>query len=174
MPATMSAVIVALPEVERVVGAIRAGVDPAAGWGVPAHVTLLVPFVPPDRIDDEVLLALTGAVGSVPRFTAVFSRIEWFGDKVVWLAPEPVDRFRVLTSAVCDRFPGYPPYGGAHPDVVPHLTIGDGDDVRALREAARVVAPLLPLRAEIAAAQVICGSRDPGSWATVAELPLGS
>ena len=173
MPATESAVIVALPEVEQVVGHIRADLDPAAVWGVPAHVTVLFPFVVPGRIDDGVLATVALAVRSVPRFTAVFPRVEWFGDQVVWLAPEPADRFRALTSAVCERFPDHPPYGGAHRDVVPHVTIGAGEAVEPLREAARAVAGLLPLRAEVSSVRVISGSQEPGSWRTVAELPLG-
>jgi hypothetical protein len=38
---TESALIVAVPAAEPAVGALRAAYDPAASWGVPAHVTVL-------------------------------------------------------------------------------------------------------------------------------------
>ena len=53
--ATQSAVIVAIPEAEAAVAALRLRLDPAAAWGVPAHVTVLYPFLPPDEIDGRAL-----------------------------------------------------------------------------------------------------------------------
>ena len=47
MRASESAVIVPVPEAEPAVGGLRAALDRAAVWGVPAHVTLLYPFVTP-------------------------------------------------------------------------------------------------------------------------------
>ena len=46
---TESAVIVAVPAAEPAVRAHRQQFDRAAAWGVPAHVTVLYPFVPPFR-----------------------------------------------------------------------------------------------------------------------------
>jgi hypothetical protein len=48
-----SAVLVLLPEAEIAVASHRAELDAAAGLGVPAHVTVLYPFVPPARIDER-------------------------------------------------------------------------------------------------------------------------
>jgi hypothetical protein len=42
-----SAIVVRIPETERLVGRFRADLDVAAALGVPAHVTVLAPFVPP-------------------------------------------------------------------------------------------------------------------------------
>ena len=47
---TDSAVVIPVPEAEAVVGPHRARLDPFAAWGVPAHVTVLAPFVPPHAI----------------------------------------------------------------------------------------------------------------------------
>ena len=58
MEPTEGAVIVAVPEAEDVVGPQRAALDRAASWGVPAHVTVLYPFVPPAKIDDRIIRAL--------------------------------------------------------------------------------------------------------------------
>ncbi len=47
---TQSAVLVPVPEAERVVSRHRIRLDPAAELGVPAHVTVLYPFVAPPAI----------------------------------------------------------------------------------------------------------------------------
>ena len=167
--------IVPFHEAEKVVGGLRAELDRSAAWGagVPAHVTVLYPFLAPERIDETVLTVLAEAVNTVPAFDVTFSRVAWFGVTAVWLAPEPDQPFRALTSAVWSRFPDHAPYGGAHPDSVPHLTIGHDVPVDLLRAAGDAVRPQLPVRAHVNAARVIEGSREPASWHTVAELPLG-
>lgn len=173
VPPSESAVVVPVPEAEPVVGHFRSRLDPSAAWGVPAHVTVLYPFVPPERIDAGVLAELGEAIRTVASFQAAFARVEWFGDQVVWLAPEPVRPFADLIAAVCERFPEYPPYGGVHAEVVPHLTVGDGAPAAELRRAAEIVRGQLPISTAVAAAHVICGSPEPNAWRTVAELPLG-
>jgi 2'-5' RNA ligase len=171
---TESAVIVAVPEAEDVVGPHRAELDRAASLGVPAHVTVLYPFAPPAKIDDRVISALADALQSVPAFGITSARVAWFGDEVVWLAPEPDQPFRDLIGVVSASFPDYPPYGGTHTELIPHLTIGHAAPVEALRAAARAVEPHLPIEACIRTALVIQGRDAPRSWQTVAVLPLGS
>ncbi len=146
MEATQSALIVAVPEAEEAVGPFRAVLDRAASWGVPPHVTVLYPFLPPSRLDDEVLAAVGDLVGTVPRFELTLTHVEWFGDTVVWLAPRPGRPFRELTAAVWRRFPEVPPYEGVHTDSVPHLTIGHDAPRGVLDQAAEVVSAQLPIR----------------------------
>jgi 2'-5' RNA ligase len=166
-------VIVPLPEAQVAVGSWRAALDRSAGWGVPPHVTVLYPFVPPDRIDKAVLRKLADAVKPVPAFDVVFARSAWFDDTVLWLPPEPDGPFRTLTAAVWARFPDHPPYGGRIAEPTPHLTVGQDMPVELLRAAADAIGPHLPIRAHVAAARLIQGSPEPHSWHTVAELPLG-
>jgi 2'-5' RNA ligase len=173
MTPTQSALIVAVPQAEAAVGGFRSRYDPAAGWGVPAHVTVLYPFLAPDRIDDRVLAALADVVGSVPRFDVDFPHVEWFGDEVVWLAPRPDDGFRRLTAAVWQRFPEAPPYAGAYADAVPHLTIGHDAPLPDLRAAGDAVAAHLPIRAAVDAVRLIAGAPGPDAWHTIREFPLG-
>jgi 2'-5' RNA ligase len=142
--------------------------------GVPAHVTVLYPFVPPAQIDDDVLAAVTDAVATVPRFDAEWRTTRWFGAEILWVAPEPASSFVALTTAVMDAFPGYVPYEGEHGDPVPHLTVGDRGSREALLAAEREIVSQLPFAMEVTAVQVMCGSAAPGSWHTVAELPLGA
>ena len=48
--AAQSAVLVSVPEAEPAVSRYRARLDRAGAWGVPAHVTILYPFVAPPRL----------------------------------------------------------------------------------------------------------------------------
>lgn len=170
---TESAVIVTVPAAEAAVAPHRARLDRAAGWGIPAHVTVLYPFVPPTGIDGEVVEALRAAIASVERFEASWESTGWFGDDVLWLDPRPAESFRALTSAVAAAFPDCPPYGGEFDDVVPHLTVGHGVGSERLRDAERQVLARLPIRMEVAAAALWCGTDAPASWRAVADLPLG-
>ena len=115
---TESAVLVPIPAVEPVVAEHRRRLDPGSAWGVPAHVTVLYPFVPPSEHGPEMLERLAEVVGSVPTFSCSFTGPAWFNDHVVWLRPAPDTSFRALTDAVWRSFPDYPPFGGVHDDVV--------------------------------------------------------
>ena len=61
----------------------------SGGLGVPAHVTIVFPFVEPNAIDDQALASLAEAVASVGAFECHFQGTGWFDDDVVWLAPDP-------------------------------------------------------------------------------------
>ena len=63
--ATESAVLALIPAAESVVGPYRMRLDPTARAGVPAHVTVLYPFVPPSSITDD---TVAEAVGTLLRF----------------------------------------------------------------------------------------------------------
>jgi hypothetical protein len=84
MEPTQTALIVPLAEAEPVVRRFRASLDRAASWGVPAHVTVLYSFLPPERIDEAVLATVQDIVATVPRSDVLLTRVGWFGDTVVW------------------------------------------------------------------------------------------
>jgi 2'-5' RNA ligase len=172
---TETAIIVPVPAAEPVVGELRRQLDRAAAWGVPAHVTVLYPFVGPEQVDDGLVGRITELTRAVPAFDCTFGRCGWFGDEVLWLAPEPDRPFRDLTAAFTATFPEHPPYGGEYPEVVPHLTVGHRSSAApaALRAAEADVTRWLPLTARIDHATLIAGNDEPGSWHTVAVLPLG-
>ena len=173
MPASLSAIIVPMPSAEPVVGHHRAHHDAAAAWGVPAHVTVLYPFVAPAAIDEQVLARAGHAVSTVSPFDVAFAGPRWFGESVLWLAPEPDTSFRALTAALGDAFPEHPPYGGAFSEVVPHLTVGHDVDLDELRRAKADVVGALPVHGRVEAAEVWTGDQAPGTWARLARLPLG-
>jgi len=115
-------------------------------------------------------------VASVGSFDCEFAGTKWFGQDVLWLAPEPDEPFRALTRAVRAAFPHYRPYGGAHEDSVPHLTVGHAPlaGLGDLRAAEAGLRPMLPIRARVTRAWLMAGRAAPGSWHLMAELPLTS
>jgi 2'-5' RNA ligase len=141
---------------------------------VPAHVTILYPFVAPPQITAATIEALAAAVGAVSRFDCDFPETAWFGEDVLWLAPRPDEPFRALIRAVSAAFPGYPPYNGLVGDVIPHLTVGyrAAAGVAGLRAAEADIVGALPVRARVSRAWLMTGTSEPGSWHAVAELPL--
>jgi hypothetical protein len=169
-----SAVIVAVPEAEDAVSSWRARLDPAAGWGVPAHITVLYPFVPVAELDSVVLRSLAEVVADVPAFTCTLAGVRWFGSTVLWLYPDPAEPFRRLTELLWRRFPQCSPYGGRHAELIPHLTVGDDGSSPEMTAAERSVSARLPIHVRVTHARLICGSMEPNSWRTVQELPLGA
>ena len=117
-----TALIIPVPEAEPAVGAIRLARDPSAALGVPAHITILFPFLPPDKVEEAALREL---FGHFPAFEFTLDRVERFENGLVWLHPEPFRRFADLTAAVWQRWPEAPPYGGAFDEVIPHLTVSE-------------------------------------------------
>lgn len=171
--ATHTAVLVLAPKAEPVVGALRECLDPSAPQGVPAHVTVLFPFVPAVEVDDGTVDTLRRAVAGVGRFAYTLDSVGWFGDDFVWLAPTPAAPFAELTARVHRAFPDHPPYEGEH-EPVPHLTVGyrRHSSLEALRRAAAELTPRLPVRAAADRVHLLAGGVDDVRWRVVAEAPL--
>jgi 2'-5' RNA ligase len=166
-----SAIIVPV-EVPIAVRRLRDRFDPSATDGVPAHVTLLYPFMPPDALTDEVRAEIAQLVAAQPAFPFALRRVERWPD-VVWLAPEPAAPFRDLVERLAAAFPDYPPYGGAHEAIVPHVTIAQDPRPGYLEAAEHALPALLPIRDVAREAWLI--AHVPGQpWRSVWRLPLGA
>jgi 2'-5' RNA ligase len=164
-----SALIVAVPEAEAAVGEWRRRYD-TARLGIPAHVTLLFPFVPAEELDERLVDDLRELFSAEPSITFVLTRLAEFPDETIWLAPEPAEPFRRLTELIVESYPDYPPYEGIHDEVIPHLTVASRDaSLRAELEAA--VSPHLPIAAE-AREVVLLAEDDKGFWRARERFPL--
>jgi 2'-5' RNA ligase len=174
-----TALLLPVPAAEQAVSRHRARLDEAAGDGVPAHITVLYPFLPPAGIGEPLLAELGRLFARFAAFEFTLDRVGWFGEEVVWLGPRDPAPFSALTSAAFTAFPSCPPYGGQHAKVIPHLTIGHAGGQQALRTAAESVRPCLPIEAAAAEVILMAGPRlgtadtSPGLWRTVAGFPLG-
>ena len=149
----------------------RRSVEDAAD-GVPGHVTLLYPFVAPDRLDRRV----RAAIAIVARHHAAFD-YELAGPArwpdTIYASVEPAGPFLAIHRELADAFPDYPIYGRPAPfELVPHVTVAEGDVVD---DPARLTDPAwstLPARRKAVALEVIA-SDEKGRWRLVWRLPLG-
>jgi hypothetical protein len=155
--------VVLVPEAETAVSRLRLELDPVARLGVPAHVSVLYPFLPAAKIDEDVVAQTAALLRAVPAFAHNLVRSDWFGDQVLWLAPDAGAEFRALTARVWTAFPAYPPYGGQFDDVVPHLTVADRGPVETMRAAEQAIQSHLPISA-IARAVTLMVEQPSGLW----------
>lgn len=172
-----SGLLVAVPEAEPVVSELRLRHDPVADLGIPAHVTVLFPFVPADAVDEQVQATLHELFAGVAPFAYRFAEVGRFNESTIFLVPEPGEAFSALTHAVVARFPDHPPYEGAFEVVIPHLTVGDqlaegvADGLHAATGAA--LATHGPVTGRCTEVLLMAEAAD-GSWSTVGRYPLGS
>lgn len=153
---------------------LRDRMDPSASVGVPAHVTLLYPFMPAEALDDDVRADLRRIVGTHQPFTFVLASVGRWPD-VVYLAPEPSAPFSRLIEALAAAYPDYPAYGGAHAlaDIVPHVTIAQDPRPGYLEAAERALPALLPVRGVAREVWLVAHAQG-ARWETIWELSLGS
>jgi 2'-5' RNA ligase len=169
-----SALVFLVPEAEPLVKEFRDSYDPAAGDGMPAHVTLLFPFIPPNYVGVDVLDQLRVIFARQPRFTIQFAEARLWPE-VLYLAPSPERPFVKLIQAVARRFPSYPPYEGEFDDVSPHLTVAqpesagqlDGITARFLQASDGI----LPIHVRLR--EVWLMVKHDGIWAPHAAFQLG-
>lgn len=152
------------------VGGWRAMHDPSSRNGVPAHITLVVPWVPPEQIKQEHLEELEQLLADRHPFDYVLDHVRWFGDRVLWLAPSPAQPFQDMTHLLAEHFET-PPWGGEFDEVVPHLTVGLADHAdQALCEVAAEVGPRLPVSCRAQEVDVMCG--DGVQWHVLHRVQL--
>lgn len=167
-----SAVLVPVPAAEAVVGHWRQQYDPVAAAGVPAHVTLIVPWVDPGEIGDAELALLEKLAAATPAFSFELVGVAWFGRRVLWLVPQPAGPFRDLTVTLAERF-RTPPWAGAFDEVIPHLTVAHapGGDAAALEPVVKDLWGQLPVRCRAEELWVMIADGD--RWAVRGRCPLG-
>jgi 2'-5' RNA ligase len=168
--AHQSAIVIPVPDAESLVGQDRLEYDPVASAGVPAHITLIVPWLPPEEIVSGELAELGEALRGIEPFDFALDRVCWFGRRVLWLAPDPIEPFVKLTGVLANQF-GTPPYDDEFDEVVPHLTVAHASDGVELDPVARRLALSLPITCRAREAWVMVG--DGRSWSVRASCPFG-
>ncbi len=167
----VSAAYVEIPAAEPLVAALRMAWDPSAAAGIPAHVTITIPFLHPEAIDSAAEDALRTICRGIEAFDVRFERVGRF-PRVVWLAPDPVAPFAALTDALTSRWPEHPPYGGAFDNVVHHLTVADGASDEMLGRIEAEVMRGLPIRQRVS--RLTLAARRSGRWEVVGHFGLGT
>jgi 2'-5' RNA ligase len=168
-----TALICRVPEAEPFIGSYRERFDPPARRNVPAHVTILYPFMPPTDVDDGVIAQLREVAQSVPTFAYRLADTQRFSIGSLYLAPNPETSFTQLIESVYRAFPDYPPFGGKFETVVPHVTVAHGDP-QTLGEidiALRIALPPGGIAARCS--DMILIENTTGVWQTMQTFLLG-
>lgn len=166
-----SAFAVNVPEAEPFVGALRSRLDPSAALGMPAHITVLYPFMPPEEITQEVLGNIRRALCSVSPFSFALARVARFPG-ALYVAPEPAAPFVALTRRLVDQFPGYLPYGGRHAGIVPHLTVAQAAEAEHDVAEAHLSARLPGAGIPATCSEVVLIENSSGLWKPMHSFPL--
>jgi hypothetical protein len=169
---TESVLLVEVPAAEVTVGRHRENLDANASLGIPAHITVLSPFMAPQMISPLVLAELERVFASIRRFHFQLAATGWFGEEVLWLAPTEPAHFGALTDGVYKAFPAFPPFGGQHDELIPHLTVGHGRPLNELRAAEKSIRPQLPIEADVTTVTLMTEQSAGGQWAKAATFAL--
>lgn len=172
MTGSQSALIARVPEAESAVSDLRLEFDPSAKLGVPAHVTILYPFLPPQEISAKVLQVLAEIAASAGAFEFKLRECRSFPD-ALYLAPEPAEPFASLTRRVVDRFPEYPPYGGAYDGAIPHLTVAMLPLPEQTGVRSRLLAKMQSTTIDAICSEMVLIENSTGLWRPMHAFRLG-
>jgi 2'-5' RNA ligase len=155
-----SAIVIRI-RVPAAIERLRRAHDRSARLGVPAHVTILYPFMAASELTTSVRRQVAAIAGEFRAFEVTFaSAARWPG--VVYLEPQPSSRFAALIDRFAAAFPEYPPYAGTIGEVIPHLTVVESRTA-PLDEALRAAGQALPFQASANALEVLVEGDD-GRW----------
>ncbi|MEV4456077.1 2'-5' RNA ligase family protein [Microbispora sp. NPDC049633] len=118
-----TALVVEVPSAEPLVRGLRERYGFSPAYGMPAHVSVLYPFLPRERLDDGVLAGLRNLFAARRPFEVAFAKAGR-SRGVLHLAPEPDGPVRELTETVGGRWPEAVPYGDGL--AAPHLALAEG------------------------------------------------
>jgi 2'-5' RNA ligase len=164
-----TALVVPVPEAEHLLRPWRSRHTDDGRQGMWAHVTLLFPFLAPREVATALGALRTQLAGHEP-FAFRLTELRRFEGGVLYLAPEPEERFRALLADVQAPYPDRPAYGGVHEDVVPHCTVVQTDDAAVADEAEEALRPLLPLDGLATEAWLVELVKE--GWSVRARLPF--
>jgi len=143
-----------------------------ADHGVPAHLTMLYPWVEPARLGADVRRRLAAVAARSSPFTYRLVGAATWPD-TIYVAVDPVAPFLDLQRRLADAFPAFPIYG-ADPgfEFVPHVTVADHDHVAEPGLTTDPAWQALPRAARATALDVI-GTDAEGRWRLIWRIPLG-
>jgi len=141
-----TALVAPVRAAEPVIGEYRRAHTPSGRAGMPAHVTVLAPFIHASRLDSFDRHTLSDTIGRFRGFDLRLSSFGVFDDiACLWLRPQPAAPFSEITDALRDVYVEveYPT------DHVPHVTIGSRLSEKKLEEIKSELAPRLPIRGRV-------------------------
>lgn len=165
--------IIPVPAFEGFIREHRAVNSAVSPEGVPAHLTLLYPFLPPFRCD-EAHAEVEDFFNQIEPFEFELTHVGWFEDRVVFLAPSDPTPFVALTERLIDQWTQCIPYGGRHAGKhVPHLTLGIEGTPAEMASLAEAAEKLLPIKCTAEQAWLMIGTPRPATWEVKRQFTFG-
>ncbi|MEP7291800.1 MAG: 2'-5' RNA ligase family protein [Chloroflexota bacterium] len=172
MEYSTAVVIVAPPHIQTFATPLRLKYGFEGMLRVPAHITVLFPFVPLDELD-AACETLRPLFADVPPFEVTLDGYGHF-PTATYLKPANPEPIKALFRLIHGAFPGCPPYRGAFgsDDIIPHMTIGEfGSEIE--RASAEFPA-YAPISFRVPHVHLIVGmEHEPIPWVTHDVIPLG-
>jgi 2'-5' RNA ligase superfamily len=162
--------IVAPVSVQEHVGRLHRMYQPERPMKVPAHFSVLHPFVGYRELDE----GLERLRGLCARLAPVEIVVEGYAafPGVVYLKASDPEPLRAISRALCGEFPECPLYGGDHgPELNPHVTVFEPE--RDTERLAGEMPAYEPVNFTARALHVYYGNADIVPWLTAAVIPLG-
>lgn len=152
------------PDAEPLVGRWRAEHDWATRFGIPAHITVRTPFLPPEQWTDPALSRLEMFL----PIDVTLARLEDRAGALV-IVVEPDEHLRELTDETTRTWPTLPPHKGNRATFAYHVTVVRTRDQQVRAHASEAIAPHLPTRVTGTEMWATAGSPADGlSYAVVA------
>jgi 2'-5' RNA ligase len=165
-----TALALLVAEADEVVRPWRLAYDPSTTLGVPAHITVLGPFIPEPELTKATYDTLASIGARTAPLALSFERLGRF-PHVLWLDPTAAACLP-LFQAVHGQWPDLPPYGDAALPVVPHLTITRTADEPTMDHVAAQVRAALPFQARVREMTLL--AFDGARWVPRRRFPFGS
>jgi hypothetical protein len=140
----VTTLIVPIPEAEQAVGRWRERYDWSARVGVPAHITVLGPFLPPELITDSVIKRLTSICSDLPRIELKLEGPALL-ESTVCLTPNPREPFELMTRLLEHEWQELGRGGSQDEKRLHHLTVARNPE--EIRELSLELGPSLPIEA---------------------------
>jgi len=143
-----------------------------ANQGVPAHMTLLYPFVEATALDSSIRRQLASiARAHMPIDYRLAGPAAW--PDTIYIAVDPAEPFQALQADLAGAFAAYPIYGReAGFAFVPHVTIAEGRFIENPRVIRSPAWDSLPAAGRADAIEVIAEDPD-GRWRLQWRMRLG-
>lgn len=164
-----SALIVRIPELDRIIAGIRYLADVPESI-FPAHVTVMAPFPSINSLTSEQIQDLKNCCEVMKSFNFTLDSVSWFSNEVVYFHIKEEEEFLKLTERIGETF-NLSPYDGRHPDFIPHVTVALNDYPDHLNAAARIAEACLPVYAK-ADSVVLWEKNSNGIWCSTVTCSL--
>lgn len=163
-------IIIAPHEVQAFAAPLMQQYAPASAVRVPAHITVLYPFVPLEHLN-QACAKVSEICTSVTPFDITLQGYYAF-PQVAFINPVNPAPIQALFRKIFAVFPEYPPYEGAFgADLHPHMTVGEFASIEA--QQAAVLPPFEPITFRAERLHVLYGPIDLAlPWITHAVIPL--